>query len=142
MRKVLCVLLLSVLFYSCNDLSNKNFNNIISHSSSANVINDVINFELENPKHFESKLFLAEYFFNIQDYNKSYEYFKRAESVKNSAKGKEKSKNICKLYSYLANFSFNNKQYEESLEYINLAIKANKKELILLNKNCKKLCKL
>ena len=106
------------------------------------MLNHIISFELEHPNHFESKLFLAEYFFYIQDYNKSYEYIKRAESVKANANGKDKSKNICKLYSYLANFSFNNKQYEESLKYINLAIKSNKKELILLNKNCKKLCKL
>lgn len=133
MRNVLCVVLLSAFFYSCNDSSNKNFNNIISQSSSSNVVNDVISFELEHPNHFESKLFLAEYFFNIQDYNKSYEYIKRADSVKANANGKDKSKNICKLYSYLAIFSFNNKQYEESLKYINLAIKSNNKEGEKLN---------
>ena len=77
------LLILSCVVFSCSNKVQDEFLSLIESNKSQNeIVSLVKDFEINHPKHFESKLYLAEYFISIDDVGSAFEYLKRAEITK------------------------------------------------------------
>ena len=80
------LLILSCVVFSCSNKVQDEFLSLIESNKSQNeIVSLVKDFEINHPKHFESKLYLAEYFISIDDVGSAFEYLKRAEITKKNA---------------------------------------------------------
>ena len=114
-------------FSSCKNKLQDEFNSITnSKKSDAEIVKLVKEFEIKHPKHFESKLLLAEYFISINDIDNAYDYLKRAEVVKKYADKKQKDSYYTKMYGYLATIEFSKNEYDSAETYVKNAINYDK----------------
>lgn len=123
------------LFTGCSLNTQKKYDKLINTATDdiSSVIKSITEFEIENPKHFESKIFLAEYYYAMDDYDNAENYLKRAEKVKNHAAKATKQDNLAKLYAYLARLSFIKKDYNAVVNYANTTSKYDKENHYLID---------
>ncbi len=118
---------MSLVLFSCKNQVQEEFNSITnSKKSGVEIVRLVKEFEIKHPKHFESKLFLAEYFISINDIDNAYDYLKRAEVVKKYVDKKQKDSYFTKMYGYLATIELSKKKYDAAEIYIKNAINYDK----------------
>lgn len=121
------IICLSLVLMSCNNRVQGEFNSITnSKKSDTEIVKLVKEFEIKHPKHFESKLLLAEYYISVNDVDNAYDYLKRAEVVKKYADKKQKDSYLTKMYGYLATIEFSKKEYDAAESYIKNAINYDK----------------
>lgn len=123
----ICIICISLVFFSCKNQAQEEFNSIAnSRKSGVEIVKLVKEFEIKHPRHFESKLLLAEYFISVNDVDNAYDYLKRAEVVKKYADKKQKDSYLTKMYGQLATIEFSKKEYDVAEVYIKNAIKYDK----------------
>lgn len=123
----ICLTCMSLVLFSCKNQVQEEFNSITnSKKSDVEIVRLVKEFEIKHPKHFESKLLLAEYFISVNDVDNAYDYLKRAEVVKKYADKKQKDSYLTKMYGYLATIEFSKKEYDAAETYIKNAINYDK----------------
>lgn len=123
----MCIIFMCLGFVSCKNQVQKEFNSIMNtKKSDIEKLKQIKEFEIKNPKHFESKLLLAEYYISVNDLDNAYDYLKRAEVVKNYADKEQKNSNLAKMYGYLASIVFSKKEYDSAEEYVKKAISYDK----------------
>lgn len=128
MKNCLFFFILFILFTGCNLNMQKKYNALISSTPSDinEIVKDITEFEIENPNHFESKIFLAEYYFACADYDNAENYLKRAELVKKHASRASKNESYAELYTFKARIDFLKKNYESAILNANNAAKYDK----------------
>ena len=133
MCKIFFKLLLSfsfILFLSCTINDQKEFLLIVeSNSNKSEIVTQVKEFEINHPNHFESKLFLAEYYISIGDVDSAFDYLKRAEVVKKKASKENKDINYSRLYGYLATIYVSRGEISIAEDYVNKAINYDEKHI-------------
>lgn len=133
MCKVFFKLLLSfsfVLFLSCTINDQKEFLLIFEcNSNKSELVTQVKEFEINHPDHFESKLFLAEYYISIGDVDSAFDYLKRAEIVNKKASRDYRDFNYSRLYGYLASVYVNRGEVSIAEDYVNKAICYDKNQI-------------
>ena len=121
------LLCLSLLLLSCTSKVQEEFNSITnSKKSDTEIVKLVKEFEIKHPKHFESKLLLAEYYISVNDVDNAYDYLKRAAVVKKYADKKQRDVYYTKLFGYLATIEFSRKEYDSAEINVKNAIKYDK----------------
>lgn len=121
-------ILFLILFTGCSLNNQKDYDKLLAQDVSDlnEVVKNITEFEISHPKHFESKVFLAEYYFASGDYDNADNYLKRADAVKKNAARGAKNDNYAKLYTYKARLAFLQKDYETVLKNTQIASKYDK----------------
>ena len=123
------LLIVSCVMFSCSNKVQDEFLSLIESNKSQNeIVSLVKDFEINHPKHFESKLYLAEYFISIDDVGSAFEYLKRAEITKKNAVKNNRDVNFSRMYGNLAIIHLSNGELEIAEEYVTKAIKYDKKQ--------------
>lgn len=124
-KSIFLGLITAVILCGCSLNTQKKYDQLITSSAEnvSDVVKSITEFEISNPKHFESKLFLAEYYLSTGDLETGENYLRRAESVKNHAARATKKENLAKLYANLARVKFMQKEYEYVFGYAKEAAK-------------------
>lgn len=132
MKKCYALLsILIILFSGCTFKTQKEYEQLMNTAQSdvSEVIKSVTEFEISNPNHFESKLFLAEYYLAAGDLVNAENYLKRAETVKKHVARASKKENLTKFYAYFARTEFMKQDYDSAISYANEALKLDKSDL-------------
>ena len=124
MKKII-VLFLSVVLCSCASKGMKEYDDIKNANETPIIVmNNIYNFELQNPDHFLSKLDLARYFILLGNYEESERYLIRAEGVINKI-GKRgiANEDIAALYGCLAVVNLADQNLQTAWDYTQKAYK-------------------
>lgn len=106
---------------------NKKYNDLLQTSKSeTELLSNLKDFEINNPKHFESKLLLADYYLENNEPETALEYLKRAEVVKKHANRENRNENYSKLYAKQALIYFDAKDFDLAEQKCLEAIKYDK----------------
>lgn len=121
-------ILFLILFTGCSLQNQKDYDKLLAQDVSDlnEVVKKITEFEIAHPKHFESKVFLAEYYFASGDYNNADNYLKRADAVKKYAARGAKNDNYAKLYAYNARLAFFTKDYDSVIKNATIGLKYDK----------------
>ena len=106
---------------------NKKYNDLLQTSKSeTELLSNLKDFEINNPKHFESKVLLADYYLENNEPETALEYLKRAEAVKKHANRENRNENYSKLYAKQALIYFDAKDFDLAEQKCLEAIKYDK----------------
>lgn len=116
------------MFSSCNmDRVNREYEDLKKNTLDLNLYQTIFSFEIEHPEHFESKLDLAKLNLFAGNYEKAWEYLRRAEGIyKNSKKTKISKSELSSMYGTFALLYLISNNLTEAEKYINEACKIHK----------------
>lgn len=116
------------MFSSCNmDRVNREYEDLKKNTLDLNLYQTIFSFEIEHPEHFESKLDLAKLNLFAGNYEKAWEYLRRAEGIyKNSKKTKISKSELSSMYGTFASLYLISNNLTEAEKYINEACKIHK----------------
>ncbi len=115
---------------TCNDRDYKDL--FLKEFQKDTLLKEIQGFEINNPKHLDSKIFLAEVFYLQGNLDLAWNYLRRAEEIVNQQDFCCISNEICKMYSLISQIKLEKKDFDGALE---CALKAVKNEFDSDEKN-------
>ena len=112
-------LFLSFIFYGCNPnciCNDRNYKDLVlDNLHNENLLQEIQNFEINNPAHFDSKIFLADYFLNQNNFALAGNYLQRAEELLIGKGLCCSSKNVCRMYELITQIHMAKRKYKVPL---------------------------
>ena len=120
-------LFLSFICYGCNlncICNDRNYKDLVLNElHNENLLQEIQNFEINNPAHFDSKIFLADYFLKQNNFALAGNYLQRAEELLIGKGLCCSSKNVCRMYELIAQIHLAKNEIQSAVEYAAKAVK-------------------